>query len=294
MKLNALNALVVAIEEGSLRSAARRLKVSQPALSKMVRELEVELSATLLVRTSQGVMPTVQGQVLFEHAQKITKELRAATDKILQLGGDMRGVLNIAAVPVAVMLLMPETLRTFGKEFPNIRLRISEELFVEQLQRLRSGQVDIVVGGIPEGLASGEFVTEELIQTTMVVVVRKGSPHAQATNLSQLVQAKWVYTNAGTDTGYAKRLFEKHGLPAPAVGAVVNSTLTLLALVGSSDYVGLLPEQIARHPLAAPYISLVPLIEPGLALTVGAIVLRDAVVSPAIRHFIRHLHRAAH
>lgn len=294
MKLNALQALVAAIEEGSLRSAARRVGLSQPALTKMVRELEIELAAPLLVRTSQGVLPTAQGKVLFEHALKVARELSQATDQIHQLGGDMRGELNIAAVPVAVMLLIPEALRTFGREFPGIRLRVGEELFVGQLQRLRSGQVDIVVGGIPEGLASGEFVAEALVGTTMVVVARKGSKLAKARRLEQLAPERWVYTSAATDSGYASRLFERHGLPPPPVGAVVNSTLALLSLVGAGDYVGLLPQQIARHPLAAGYITEVPLVEDGLPLTVGAIIRSDSVVSPAIRHFIAHLHRAAH
>lgn len=294
MKLSTLQALVAAIEDGSLRSAARRLNVSQPALTKMIRELEIELAAPLLVRTSQGVLPTAQGQVLFERALKVSKELQTATEQISQLGGQMKGELNIGAVPVAVMLLIPEALRTFGRDFPDIKLRVSEELYIAQLQRLRSGQVDVAVGGIPTGLSSGEFITEELMTTTMVVVVRKGSPRARARSLAQLSDARWVYTGSSTDTGYAKLLFENHGLQAPPVGAVVNSTLTLLSLVGSGDYVGLLPRQIAQHPLAAPYISIVPVAETGLPLRVGVIIRSDSVISPAIRHFIAHLHRAAH
>jgi len=128
------------------------------------------------------------------------------------------------------------------------------------------------------------------MSTTMVVVVRKGSPHARAKHLAQLVEAKWVYTGGlgpshAPDTGYALQLFERHGLPSPPMGAVVNSTLSLLSLVGSGDYVGLLPRQIAEHPLAQPYVSIVPVQEEGLPLNIGAI---------AIRHFIAHLHRAAH
>ncbi|MEY5099083.1 MAG: hypothetical protein RJA36_1802 [Pseudomonadota bacterium] len=296
MKLTALHALVAAVEEGSLRGAARRLGVAQPALTRMMRELELELelAAPLLVRTSHGVLPTAQGKVLFEHAQKVTKELQSATDQISQLGGRMRGELHIGAVPVAVMLLIPETLRTFGREFPEIRLNVSEELFIAHLQHLRSGEVDIAVGGIPGGLPSGEFVTEALMDTAMVVVARRGGPHAAATSLQQLAGAKWVYTSASNDSGYARLLFERHGLAAPAVGAVVNSTLALLSLVASGDYVGVMPRQIARHPLAAPYLSIVPVAEAGLPLTIGAIVRSDSVVTPAVRHFIAHLHRAAH
>lgn len=294
MKLSTLTAIVAAVEEGSLRGAARRVGVSQPALTKMVRELEVELSATLLVRTSKGVLPTAQGKVLYAHAVRIARELNAAVLGISQLGGKMSGELKVGAVPLAVLLLIPETLRTFGREFPDVRLRVSEELYIAQLQRLRSGEVDVAVGGIPEDLPTGEFVVEQLMTTCMAVVVRKGSPRAKATCLAELAGAKWVYTGASSDSGYAKTLFAHHGLPAPPVGAIVNSTLVLLSLIATGDFVGLMPQQIATHPLTAQFLTVVPIAEGGLALSVGAIVRADSVVSPAIRHFISHLHRAAH
>lgn len=293
MKLHALQALVAAIEEGSLRAAARRMGVSQPALTKLVRELEIELAAPLLERHSQGVRPTAQGQVLFEHAVKVARELASATDQIQQLGGQMRGELKVAAVPVAMMLLIPDTLRTYSRAFPDIRLRVSEELFVEQLQKLRNGQVDLVVGGIPDGLPSGKFIAEPLMDTRMVVVARRGSRHAQARKLAELSHAHWIYTGTSVQTGYASRLFESHGMPAPPVGAMVNSTLALLALIGSGDLLGLMPEQIVSRPLGQE-ITRVPLEEPGLPLTVGTIIRSGSVVSPAIRQFIAHLQRAAH
>lgn len=294
MKLTSLQALVVAVQEGSLRAAGRRLDISQPALTKLVRELETELGAPLLQRHSQGVQPTPQGRVLYEHALKVTQELASATDQIHQMGGQMRGELKVAAVPVAMMLLIPETLRTFSRSYPDIRLRVSEELFIEQLQKLRTGQVDLMVGGIPEGLPSGEFVTEPLMDTTMVVVARRGSPHVRARRLKQLADARWVYTGTSAQTGYATRLFEAHGLPPPPVGAMVNSTLALLALIGSGDLLGLMPKQILSQPLAVRDIVEVPLEEPGLPLTVGTIARSGSMVSPAIRQFIAHLDRAAH
>lgn len=294
MKLSGLNTLVAAIEEGSLRGGARRLGVSQPAMTKALRELEREVACPLIVRSTTGVVATAQGQVLYEHARAVSKELSKALDTIGQLSGRMSGQLSVGAVPLAVMLLIPETLRTFGREFPDIRLRISEELYTHQLQRLRKGDVDVAVGGIPGGLPSGEFVTEALLETTMEVVVRKGSPREQAKSLNELTAARWVYTGATSEEGYAKLLFESHGLQPPPVGAIVNSTLALLSIVSTGDYVGLMPRQIAHHPLARTYLSIVPIAERGFPLTVGAIVRSDAAVLPAVRHFIAHLHRAAH
>jgi DNA-binding transcriptional LysR family regulator len=150
------------------------------------------------------------------------------------------------------------------------------------------------VGGIPKGLASGEFVIEPLIETTMVVVVRKGSALQKVKSLKNLADAKWVYTGNTKDEGYAKTLYEMHGLPAPHVGALVNSTLALLSLVSAGEFVGLMPAQIAQSPIASQFISIVPVKEKALPLTVGAIVRSDMVVSPAVKHFINHLHRSAH
>lgn len=294
MKLTTLTALVAAIEEGSLRGAARRVGVSQPALTKGLRELEVELATTLLQRTSRGVLPTAQGKVLYEHAVNVSKELGAAVDTINQLGGRMVGELTVGAVPLAVMLLMPETLRTFSREFPLVRLRLYEELYIAQLQRLRKGEVDVAVGGIPDDLASGEFVVEPLMTTRMVVVVRKGHPLACATSLQALSEAKWVYTGATVESGYARTLFEQHGLKAPSGGATVNSTLALLSLVSTGDFVGLMPQQIAEHVIAKQFLNIVPVAEGGLDLKVAAIVRRESTVLPAVRHFIAHLHRAAY
>jgi len=292
MKITALQALVASIEEGSLRGAARRIGTSQPALTKLVRELEIELESHLLERNSKGVIATVQGQVLFEHAKNVLSELANATEIIHQMGGKMKGELNIAAVPVAMMLLIPETLRTFSHAYPDIRLRVSEELFTDQLQKLKKGEVDLVVGGIPEGLATGEFLIESLMQTKMVVVARDGSRHTRAKRLSDLADESWIYTGNSKQTGYATHLFEANGMKAPPAGAVVNSTLALLALLGSGDLLGLMPEEIITHRLGQNIVKL-NLQEPGLPVNVGVIIRSDSVISPAIRHFIIHLHRAA-
>ena len=293
MKITALEALVAAVEEGSLRGAARRIGTSQPALTKLVRELEMKLASPLLERHSKGVIATAQGQVLFEHAKKALGQLSIAAELIQQMDGNMQGELSVAAVPVAMLLLIPETLRTYSRAFPDIRLRVSEEMFVEQLQRLRKGEVDMVVGGIPEGLPAGEFIIESLMETQMVVVAREASRHARTKKLADLANEPWIYTGNSQQTGYASRLFQTHGMSAPPAGAVVNSTLALLALLGSGDLLGMMPEQIISHRLGQNIVR-VPLQEPGLPLRVGVMIRSSSAVSPAIRHFISHLHRAAH
>lgn len=294
MKLTGLRALIAAVEEGSMRSAARRLGVSQPALTKMVRELERELATTLLMRSTTGVVATAQGKVLYDRASAAQRELAVAVEQIGQLGGRMAGSLSVAAVPVAIMTLIPEALRTFGGEFPDIQLRVAEELYIQQLTRLRNGEVDIAIGPIPEQLPTGEFFVETLMPVGMVIVARKGNPLARARSITELAAAPWVYTGATGATGYAKTLYERHGLKPPPAGALVNSTLSLLSIIASGNCVGLLPYQIAAHPFAAQHLDVIPVVEGPLRLTIGALARADAALRPSVRHFLAHLHRAAH
>ena len=294
MKLKTLSALAAAVEEGSLRGAARRLNTSQPALTKMIRELEQELGAPLLSRTARGVTPTAQGKVLYERGVRARRELDAAVDEIQQLSGSMVGQLHIGAAPLAVMLLVPEALRSFSQEFPDIRLRLSEELFGTQLQGLRTGEFDMSLGGIPDYLKTPEFFMEPLLQTTMVPTARIGSPWLQARTLRDLQDAPWIYTGTHEDTGYAKTWFEQYGLTPPRKGVTVNSTLGMLSLVARGDYVALLPQQIAVQAFTTQFISVVNVAEHGLALEVGAILRTESAASPVIGNLLKHLHRAAY
>ena len=294
MKLTTLRALIAAVEEGSLRAAGKRLGISQPALTKLIRELERELSTTLLVRSTTGVVATAQGRAMYERAVAADRELAHAVDQIRQLDGDMTGSLTIGAVPLAVMLLVPETLRTFGGAFPGIQLRIVEELYIAQLTRLRTGEVDIALGPLPPELPPGEFAVETLMPITMEIVVSKGHPLTQARSLAELAHAPWVYTGTTSTSGYAKTLFERHGLPPPPAGAIVNSTLGLLSVMSGGNCLGLLPQRIAMHPLATQYLDVVRVREGPLVLTLGALARADTYLKPSVRHFMAHLHRAAH
>ena len=292
MKLSSLQGFTAAIEAGSLRAAAERLGVSQPALTKLIRELEQEVSAKVLTRTSRGVAPTAHGLLLYEHATKIQREVGLAQARIRALSGKAHGEISVSAVPLAIAMLVPQAIRTFAGEFPHVKLRVHEELYPAQLSSLRKGEVDITVGGIPSGIPRGEISVTPLLKTSMAIVTRKASPWSKATSLRQLHDAPWIYTDTKRATGYAAELFASQGMSAPPCGVVVNSTLTMLSILERVDYVALLPVQLARHPWAQMYLSQIAVVEGMLELNIGAMV-GGADVRPIVRSFLVHLERAA-
>jgi len=123
--------------------------------------------------------------------------------------------------------------------------------------------------------------------------VAKGSPLARARSLSELADARWVFTGPTADAGYARHMFAQHGLAPPPAAALVNSTLSLLSLICGGDYVGLMPQPIAVHPLAAQFMTVVPVREGPLSATLAAMSRPQNALSPAVRHFVAHLGRAA-
>src|SRR5258708_11261073 len=95
MKLHQLSALVTAVETGSLRRAAEKMRLSQPALSRSIRELEREVGVKLIDRTARGVAATVYGKALIMRGKLVDAELRQARDDIAHLRAATQGDLPI-------------------------------------------------------------------------------------------------------------------------------------------------------------------------------------------------------
>jgi DNA-binding transcriptional LysR family regulator len=293
VKLNALQAFVAAIEDGSLRSAGRRLGYSQPALTKMIKDLECELAAPLLVRNARGVIPTEQGRLLLEHARRVQTELVQARQQIAQLGGVMRGELRISASAAALARLVPQALRSFAPEFPGIRLRVTEECYAQQIESLREGASDIAITAVPAQVADEEFQVHRLMTSRMAVVVRRGSALARASTLREFADANWVHLGTAAERSCARSLFDAAGLDAQPVDVAVNTTLALLSLVTHAGYVGWIPVECLGTAVAEGAVQILSLPVPELPIKIGALVRAHPVNALANRYFMAHLHRSA-
>src|SRR5258707_8497372 len=107
MKLHQLAALVSASESGSLRQAAEKLHLSQPALSRSIRELENELGVKLLERTPLGVEPTAYGKAVILRSKIVESELRRAKDDNPHFRPATQGDLRVAPTPPVAFIPLP-------------------------------------------------------------------------------------------------------------------------------------------------------------------------------------------
>lgn len=145
MDLKQIEYFVRVAELGSFTRAAVVLNIAQPALSRQVRLLEVELRQNLLVRNGRGAVPTEAGKLLLEHGRGILHQVERAREELGRVRGALAGRVAIGLpTSVARVMTVPLT-RAFRNELPEVRLSISEGLSGTILGGLNSGHLDLVV-----------------------------------------------------------------------------------------------------------------------------------------------------
>ncbi len=166
MDLKQLEYFVRVAELGSFTRAAQVLGVAQPALSRQVRLLEVELRQNLLTRNGRGATPTQAGQVLLEHGRGILHQVERAREELARVRGGLAGRVAVGLPPsVARVLAVPLT-RAFREQMPEAQLSISEGLSSAMQENLHNGRLDIALLYNPSPMAGIELhplVDEELL-----------------------------------------------------------------------------------------------------------------------------------
>jgi LysR family nitrogen assimilation transcriptional regulator len=145
MDLKQLEYFVRVAELGSFTRAAIALDVAQPALSRQVRLLEVELRQTLLVRNGRGATPTEAGKLLLAHARGILHQVERAKEELGRVRGALAGRVAIGLPPSLARVLAVPLTRAFRQKLPQASLSISEGLTANMQEWLITGRLDIAV-----------------------------------------------------------------------------------------------------------------------------------------------------
>ncbi|MFM0208668.1 LysR substrate-binding domain-containing protein [Paraburkholderia sediminicola] len=192
MKDHHLKAWLALVETGSIRGAARHLHLSQAAVTKAVRELEQDLDAPLIMRSSRGVTLTECGHQLTVRARLAQSQLALARQDIQQILGGKRSRVSVAVTPMVFLGVLPDVIERFGKSMPLAELTFEEGLMPHVLHALRDGTIDFAVAAPAEEEVSGEFDFEPLQTLETIVACRRGHPLEKATEWRQLLDCKWV------------------------------------------------------------------------------------------------------
>ena len=182
MDLKQLEYFVRVAELGSFTRAALAAGVAQPALSRQVRLLEVELRQNLLTRNGRGAVPTEAGNLLLAHGRGILHQVQRAREELAQARGALSGRVAVGLpTSVAKVLAVPLT-RAFRRALPQASLSISEGLSVALANDLRNGRLDIAL--VHNATASPDLELAPLLQERMLLVQHGPAPARSSASIA--------------------------------------------------------------------------------------------------------------
>lgn len=239
MRLEDIEAFVLAVQEGSVTAAARRLFRTQPAVTARLQRLEELFREPLLRRHGRGVRPTSSGALLYARALPLLEELRRLEDDLAD-AGTIRGRLSIGATDLVAVYHLPQVLRRLRAEHPDLEVTVQVEGTVPLLRALEEGRIELALATLPVPEVRLEAVP--LFDDEVRIVAPAGHPSLRARGVEPAAIASYPWIAHKRDSLTRQMLesfFSSHGATLrtemeisnpEAIKALVEAGLGLAAL----------------------------------------------------------------
>ncbi|WP_162527301.1 LysR family transcriptional regulator [Sphingomonas solaris] len=290
MKFSQLKALNTIARVGSIQRAARELAISQPALSKSIRTLELEFGVPLLRRSAKGVSLTEFGQAAVKRSQTIHKEMDRLSDEICWLKNERNGRLSIGITPLCSGPVLADAVAHMQHDHPGVDISLTESRSNQILGGLRDGLFDLgLVTGVGEAPPSGGTILKRF--STRLLIGR--ADFSGSKSIDQLLAERWIDIDVSDEQNYISTLFkDEERRPARIFQCTsVSMAVDLAPRLGAIIYL---------VEAALPFFS--RLIEDGMltpietdfllpAVNVYLVKSEGSMLSPAAERFVRFLTR---
>lgn len=224
-----MEALILLVEERSFSRAAKRMLLTQPALTKNIRNLEDFLGAKVVHRSNAGVTLTPEGKILYDYAQRIVRLRREAASKIQQLHENSGGDIYLSASTIPATYILPRALSEFKKNHSDIRVFIKTEDSEEVMNMVLDREVEI--GCIGKKPLNRKLIGQPVWDDRLILVVsrhhrwiKKGS-----IDVSEMMREPFVLREKGSAT---RDVFESYLKENKSISL---SQLNVCGELGSSE-----------------------------------------------------------
>ncbi|WP_321888366.1 LysR family transcriptional regulator [Paraburkholderia bannensis] len=292
LKTTQLQMLVAIAEHGTLMAAAHALNVSQPAVTKSIKELEARLGVQLLERSGAGVRLTRYGETLLRRARAVVAEIASAERELEEMRSGAQRTLSIGVSLLASSFAMPEALRAFRARLPDVRLNVYECLPTQIIDGLRDGSFDLCVAFVASSDVTAEYRVIALNETAQVLAVRKDDPLAQETQLVRLARARWLYNHTRESLpAYWRELGGERVLPMPSHVNVCTSQRLYAQLAQEPGTVSVWPAFLLEEQIRNGALQKLDTDAREPRLTLGLMHRRDLVLTAALEYFVECVER---
>ena len=283
LKTRHLVLLVELGRHGSIMHAAQAANLTQPAASKLLGELEHALGVQLFERLPRGVAPTWYGNVLIRRAGAALAEMDAAHQEVMELLSGLRGRVDVGSVLTPSTSLVPQAVNLLKSRHARVHVSVTVDTSKILVQRLRAGELDLVIGRILDTEAAAELNFEPITDEPHSLIVRAKHPLAARADLTlaELVQQGWILPPTGSILrDRLTALFLSQGLEPPAETVETLALPVIAHLLIGSDMVVALPRELVQPYLETGLLTVLPF-ELGIRMDMyGIITRRQHQLSP--------------
>jgi DNA-binding transcriptional LysR family regulator len=271
LKTRQLMLLVRLDEERSLVRAAATAGLTQPAASKLLRQIESTLDVKLFDRHARGMTPTCYGEILVRHARLALSELGLAREEIVALKSGLSGKAAIGTVLSPGTNLVPMAVVRMKQHYPGIVASVEIGPSRDLVRKLLQGDLDMVVGRVLDGTRADELVYEPLAADEPHAVIASAQhPLAgrKELQLEHLIEQPWILPPAGSLVrDKLTDMFVQHGLSRPTNITETDCLPVITSLLRQSNMVVALPEEAIQSCCKA---GILTVLVRNLPLSVGA------------------------
>jgi DNA-binding transcriptional LysR family regulator len=287
MELRQLRHFVAVVDTGNLSRAADRVAISQPALTRSIKNLEDLLGVVLLERKPRGVVPTEAGVTLYHHAKMVLNDCNRLTTEVRAYQRGLSGTVQVGIAAMFSNYVIDTVAREMALQHPGISMVITQGFFEELLREQLDGRLDLIFGNFPPVSVPAELTVETLMTVRSSVVV--GQRHLVAkrreVEKSSLVDSRWVLPDQMHAQDFLEQLFSSDGLPTPRALVRTNSLPLMVSLVNSGEFLGVIPEQLIARELTAGAMRRVPISGASVERRAGLIYRAASHPRPAVQQF---------
>jgi DNA-binding transcriptional LysR family regulator len=296
LKTRQLLLIVALSEEGNIHRAAQVLNMTQPAASKLLKDLEEMLGVSLFERLPRGMRPTWYGDTMIRHSRAALASLNQAHEELLAAKNGQFGQVNLGSITAPGLTLLPPTVAAVKTAHPNLHITIQIEPSNVLIERLNRGTLDMLVGRLSPEHDKAALRYESVSDEPMCAVSRPGHPLLTAVKptLEDVFRYGWIVPPAGSVLRHRfDMMIQEQGLQPPTNCVESGAFLFIGKMMQQSDMVSVMATDVARYYANHGMLSILPVHIPCEMEPFGFITRRDRLLSPAAEVVLRALKSTA-
>ncbi len=296
LKTRQLTLLLALDQTRNLHQAARQTCMSQPAASKMLRDIETLLGVPLFDRLPRGIRPTPYGDTMIRHVRLAMHNLRQGQESVRALRAGLSGMVRVGTIVTASTTLVPQAVLRAKAVAPGLVIQIQVDTSDQLLQRLSAGSLDFLIARLHSQEDESTMLYEDLSEEVDCAVGRVGHPLLQQPQLTltELAQAAWILSPRGSILRHRFDLMFRRARLEPPTNVVETTVLSVvISLLQHSDFLHVMPLEVARPYVAGAQMAVLPIDLPCQMDSFGIVTPRDQSLSGGARLLLDQIRAVA-